>query len=687
MTQKLGPFFPPLEPLQAKNLRNALYRSLDALKKDGILGREAVLRKTMLEECKGDKFFELLALFSGIVLKKALASRPKDRGVSAVASKLATASTLSSEQQQSLLPLAIAHKAALVNVLKRKDEKRRRFAEFATLLDAKATEINHRIQKCRETPRARKLVVPQKEAEAIKKQLKENWVGNQKWLDVMLYGDDAQGENAFLTRPFSKVWHAVEQGHKMEHAVPETGLLENLQLRVEQQQSRLQKWQDFHGELQKEGLPSSSVPSEAPVPAREFRFDDHLQFQLRSDILVDAPNKRPLLRSKYHEIISELDDELAHIATRQHNHSTLPQIRRCSSSIVAPRSPARRTKSRSDSISDVSSTQPKIVKPQLPSKKQPHKVTSAQPSQHNEAAISSTVQSAELTAVQQYEQAHSQSTCDFLPPTAPPPRIDRSTGPTSPSLSPSLPSTQFSSDPPVLEPASPNNEEVLAAQIVSAIGEATPSPTKKAQPRMSLMERTRLSMAPHTFNPIPESPSLPELPLPSPLPISYPQLDPQLDPQASLLERTRLSMAAMSARPRASLAPKEKRRSTARQSIYPVNQFDTPRNRKSIMAIEEAKSSGQKTPKEDLFSDQVDYDRVFKSRPRVATSPVWGTPDAKGGVGGVDGEEDSGEEEFDEGVTGVDLADVDADENEDGDITVAWENSPSRGAGKRALLN
>jgi hypothetical protein len=96
------------------------------------------------------------------------------------------------------------------------------------------------------------------------------------------------------------------------------------------------------------------------------------------------------------------------------------------------------------------------------------------------------------------------------------------------------------------------------------------------------------------------------------------------------------------------------------------------------MAIEEAKSSEQKTPKEDLFSDQVDYDRVFKSRPRIATSPVWGTPDGRGG-----GREE--EEEFDEGVTGVDLADVDCDE--DGDVTVAWENSPLRGAGKRGVFS
>jgi hypothetical protein len=125
-----------------------------------------------------------------------------------------------------------------------------------------------------------------------------------------------------------------------------------------------------------------------------------------------------------------------------------------------------------------------------------------------------------------------------------------------------------------------------------------------------------------------------------------------------------------------------------------VNQFDTPRNRKSIQIIEEAKS-GEVTPKEDLFSDDIDYDRVFKSRPRVAHSPIMSPEeDARHGPG-IAAHEDKREHgdanrldidaydgEYDEGVTGLDLGDVDA-EDEDG-FTQAWENSPSRKAGVEA---
>ena len=93
-----------------------------------------------------------------------------------------------------------------------------------------------------------------------------------------------------------------------------------------------------------------------------------------------------------------------------------------------------------------------------------------------------------------------------------------------------------------------------------------------------------------------------------------------------------------------------------------MNQFDTPRGRKSIGLIEETRS-GEVTPKEELFSDDVDYERIFKSRPRIATSPVFSPPQA--------------EDDFDEGVTGIDLADVDQSDGEDGE-GYDWENSPSK---------
>ncbi|KAF2113453.1 HAUS augmin-like complex subunit 6 N-terminus-domain-containing protein [Lophiotrema nucula] len=698
-SQKLQPFFPPLEPLQSLNLRAALYRCLNELKKNGVLGREAVLRKTMLDECKGDKFFEVLSLFSTAVLKKVLAGRRDNPRKQAVTRRLATATTLPTDQQASLLPLAIAHKAALVNVLRRKEEKRNRYAQFATLLDAKLEEINSRNKKCLATPRSKKPTIPQAEAAAIKKQLQDHWIGNQKWLETMLHGDDAAMEDAFLQKPFKEVWHLIENGRKPQEVDPDIGLLENLQSRVEEQRSRLAKWQSFHNSLRNGSSKSNTLETRSQVPAKEFKFDNHVDLQLPSTAPDNEPTSQESLRSAYQDILSDMDEQLWRASNARYNRSVAPVMQRRGSSFSHSRSPARRKKSQPECLPkkpSFSATEKPPVQTSPLKKQSKDRIRSQAPPplpvttpMDSEATLvanaSNTVRTEVVGDPQRSSLGVSETSVGYTSDTLP--AADSSpSSPTPQAPDPRSPSPQppsyFPSEPPILEPPPQSHEEALADQIISSMDTATPSPTKK-QPRMSLLERTRMSMARNSnFPPITESPPSESTPLPE-LPN---QGGAQLDPRASLLERTRLSMAAMSQNPRQSQQSKnEKRKSSARQSLFPINQFDTPRNRKSIAVIEEQRS-GDRTPKEELFSDDVDYDKVFKSRPRVAQSPIFSPSVANAAEDDDDEDADDGDfsglgvDDYDEGVTGVDLDDVDADEDAEG-FTQAWENSPLRRAG------
>ncbi|RAQ99051.1 HAUS augmin-like complex subunit 6 N-terminus-like protein [Stemphylium lycopersici] len=710
--QKLQPFFPPLEPLQSLNLRAALYRCLNELKKNGILGRESVLRKTMLDECKGEKFYEVIAIFSNAVLKKVLVARDQSERNAAVARSLAMASMLPADQQRSLLPLAIAHKAALLNVLKKKEEKRRKYLEFEGLLDKKAEDINRRIRKSKETPRAKKPVVPQKEADAVKKQLKDNWIGNQQWLDVMLHGDDVQAEDAFLDNRFDKVWHMVEKGQKLQDVAPQTGLLENLQSRVKEQQDRLQKWKAFHEELKSESSATgTSADGKHVAPVKELKFDVHSQYQLpSSNQQVEVTSiKRPELRAEYRDILSDMDEDLLRAGKVKANPISTIIPRRRALSTKEQRSPPRSRKMTLTESVPASPTSP-IVPPKPKHLSRPNSLQKVpilpRPSQHvlaatpvdSEATLvgrNSTLRNAAPTTHHVDSPAQTQYEDKSAPVSAPPtpgavdqtPRSpeNRTTvtlalqeASPSPKASPrrlGSASPEYRSGPPVpnFEPPVLDPEEVLADQIINSIGNATPSPVKKPQPQMSLslLERTRMTMSrTNSFEPVPESPD----PLPSMAPLSIP---PSEDPDrhATLLERTRQSMAASQSMPRRTTSKKEKRVSSggshsSRHSLFPVNQFDTPRSRKSFESLEEKRSESiERTPTEHLFSDEVDYDRVFKSRPRIATSPIW-SPDGRGGVEGEDPD----------GVTGIDLADVDAsDDEEEG----SWMESPSRKRGFR----
>ncbi|EUC28557.1 hypothetical protein COCCADRAFT_9094 [Bipolaris zeicola 26-R-13] len=703
--QKLQPFFPPLEPLQSLNLRAALFRCLNELKKNGVLGRESVLRKTMLDECKGEKFYEILAIFSNVTLKKVLAARDGGSRNEAVARRLATAPMLPVDQQRSLLPLAIAHRAALINVLKKKEEKRRKYMEFEAMLDKKVEDINRCIRKCKDTPRAQKPAVSQKEADAVKRQLKDNWIGNQKWLNVMLHGEETHTGDAFLNTRFDKVWYMVEKGRKLEDVAPETGLLENLQLRVQEQQERLQKWKDFHEELQKDASGKENrVNSRHVAPIRELKFDTHSQYQLPSSkqTVEQTAIKRPAMRVEYRDILADMDVELEHAG----------KIRAGLVSTILPRrraSPAKEVKEVQEVQSPIPKRKPTLSEPVPASPTSPvvppkpkhlarpnslQKVpTLPKPSQHVAAAAASTPIDSEATLVGQASALrssppaarHAGSPIRKSPPPTPPRKkgtlktespeatvtLTVQKASPSPNERASNPLADYPSEPPVLDP-----EEVMADQIINSIGNATPSPVKKPQPRMSLslLERTRLTMShanssEHTL----ESP----LPLPSmappPLPANHP------NPAADLLERTRLSMVASQSLPRRTPSQPQRKPSGGRQSLYPVNQFDTPpRNRQSsaemlrqgsVEPVEGAEESPglERTPTEQLFSDEVDYDRVFKSRPLIATSPVWSP-------GGGDDDDDP------DGVTGIDLRDVDQDDDEEdgeGGYGGSWMDSPS----------
>jgi hypothetical protein len=679
----------------------------------------------MLDECKGEKFYEILALFSAAVLKKVLAARGANHRNAAVARKLATAPTLSNDAQRSLLPLAIAHKAALVNVLRRKEEKRRKFAEFEATLDTKANDINKRIRTCMDTPRAKRPAVQQRDADAIKRQLADNWIGNQKWLGIMLHGDQVQAGDAFLSNRFDKVWTMVERGRKLEDAAPEAGLLEDLQSRVQEQQSRLQKWRNFHDELRKDNAQASTTTQRAPTAIKDIRFDNHIQHQLPSAKQVEGGVvQRSALRTAYVDVLSDMDAELLRVSQAKPQKASTFFQRRRRSSASAPRSPIRtRTISKSGTTpkgppSSAWHPEPKtlVQEPKTlvseqkalfeglsvsnrtngPIRRTPSK---KETSIYSDSTLVGQLSSLQIAAphaqtatsprrqrFQQEPEPEPTPTPDVRAASSSPLASEGSPVPSQPTpySEPSpmeSPTPAFERSIPTLEAPNLNPEEALADQIITSIGNATPSPVKKPQPRMSmsLVERTRMTLSrTPSFEPVPESPD--DLPLAPPT-VLPPVANAELDNVATLLERTRLSMAAMSSRPRASLAlsqetaKKQKRKS--RSSLFPVNQFDTPRTRKSFEAIEAAKSS-EKTPKEDLLSGDIDYDRVFRSRPRIATSPIFSPEKHPMSYG-----EDLDEDAYDEEITGIDLGDVDQSDDEDDDgFTQTWANSPSRRAAK-----
>ncbi|KAK3954277.1 HAUS augmin-like complex subunit 6 N-terminus-domain-containing protein [Pseudoneurospora amorphoporcata] len=267
---KLKPFFPPLENVQSLNLRAALVRSLEQAKKNGVLGRDAIVRKTMLDECKGDRLEEILAVFSSAVLKKVVAEQQRNdprKRHPALAQALALEHLGYSGDRSELTALIVAHRASLCRSLKDKKVMRERLREFSEMLKIKEQAIADRRQRAQASQRRR-----QNEGKEISHEVKldvwrtvrNNWSGNERWLETLLHGDQNTRKDGVLSAPFDRVWRRVQAGRISELEDKSDSLLDELDDRVKSQEERLQRWQTFRqqtfGKTNKESITRESMP-------------------------------------------------------------------------------------------------------------------------------------------------------------------------------------------------------------------------------------------------------------------------------------------------------------------------------------------------------------------------------------------------------------------------------------------
>ncbi|KAF2098746.1 hypothetical protein NA57DRAFT_75984 [Rhizodiscina lignyota] len=627
---KLQPFFPPLEPLQSLNLRAALYRSLNELKKNGLLGREATLRKTMLDDCKGDKFTEVLAVFSTLVVKKRVAP-VKHMKQAPVALKTAVTNVPDAIQQRSLLPLAIAHKGSLVALLRRRDALKGRYASFSNSLDAKAQQLEEREQ----SSRASSLPSPpNSEVGQLQKQLTDSWVGNTNWIDIILHGEDDTGDQV-LRQPFEAVWYAASNGRQLETAVTSRGLQADLENRVEQQKKRLAYWHGIHHKVKDRLNTQDSGPTNANVSGISFTQHKGLKIGGEAEYEARGMGHDPPSRTEpnpYSNLLSTMKHRLANVsATTQastdarHALSPLP-----AKSPILSRPMQDRRKD-----SPVSDTRPRRNR-ELRSFNEPEAVQLSRVSTRTTASPDTKDPPKQLFQELSGYQANARVTTGAQ--LSPLGRAADNEGENNPQAGQPPHDIEHQKDSPITDASQfkATEEELRAQKIIAAIPNETPLPTQK--PAMSLTERTRLSIAhslPQFEKHDASSVSNTEVSHDHDSHDTPSQPSQELSRRASLLERTRLSMSRLPTgnppgqKSRKSMAP-----STAkRRSLYPVNQFETPRRQPSFTLTEEVEegSNGSTTPKEILFSGDAEYDSVFKSRPRVALSPVFSPQDVGAG--------------------------------------------------------
>jgi hypothetical protein len=597
-----------------------LFRCLNELKKNGVLGRESVLRKTMLDECKGDnKFMELLVVFSTAVLKRidaATTGTTRRRDVRSVAGKLAMASTLSTSQQGSLIPLSIAHAASLGNMLKQRQEKQERYSQFNGLLDSKRAQLHQRVKA---TVRHKRRESNVNEDSQIKKIVQENWVPgahSARWAQTLLTGDDVNAGDMPLQRPFEEVWEAVQEGRALGAEVGGVGLLAGLERRVQVQRERLMMWQEFHEGL-KDPDDQHFQRGQEDVSGAKFEFTRHQGLQF-GETGKERTRVSEAKANAYGDILVTLRTDIVN-ASRSRRHG--------GAGWTSKHEGGSEYRSH-DLFSPVKGSAPANAVQNVAKPIKPLSILEDRPS------LLAPAKKPELNGFKIKRLGRNDSKTD----TSLPPKKEASPPPIpEPAEVEERPLTPEMETPIKIIEASPLRHEetpTAADLIVSSVVNATPSPIKGKQ--MSLTERTRMSMAffkapdsvdsgiampPSTASADSDSDdTLPALPTT----IRDNDGEGNVQRRVSLLERTRLSMASLpNPQSRKSLAPRSKKR----ESLFPVNQFETPGKPRAGPEMKR-----DTTPTDRLFSEEAEYASVFRSRPRVAHSPIPSPSEGEGDV-------------------------------------------------------
>ncbi|KAJ5569582.1 uncharacterized protein N7459_009012 [Penicillium hispanicum] len=274
---KLRPFFPPLEPLQSVNLRAALFRALTELKKNGDLGRETILRKTSLDDCKGEKFDELLAVFSTAVLRKLVAVSANDMLWNPTMT-LSTASALSPTDYQNLIPLILAHQVSLSATGARRARVHETYDRFSRLLDNKKIELAERadINANHDAGQGNA------DAEGLARELRANWLGSEEWATALLDGGAHSSTDSFLELPFSQAWARAQASNEDGlRGGAKQDLVIDLEARVLRLRSRLRRWHEYNDTLRRKRDENGSGVDARPQESR-LLFRDHQSLTVAS---------------------------------------------------------------------------------------------------------------------------------------------------------------------------------------------------------------------------------------------------------------------------------------------------------------------------------------------------------------------------------------------------------------------
>ena len=579
------------------------------------------MRKSMFDDCKGEKVQELLASFSTIVLRKALAAG--DAGKVSIAGRLAIAKEVTTKEHESLLPLAIAHRASLTGLLQRKRELRARYQSFGRALGAKEKELDKRFEAVVQTQGfLDENPIPDNMVSRLSTLFEKHWQGDPELVTVVTQGEEHGLRDSLLDRPFHDIWPEVSNGNFDEKTGrTREGLLQDLEKRVANQESRLNQWKDFKEAIKRDTTPKV-MPKAQDLSLTRTTSNEQEHQKRRERDLVFSPRKSP----------RKSDWELKKLTNETSPTPAMPKMLKAgvkpSTSASRQLDPVPKAEAEDQAPEGQGRDSLDHASPSEPSCNGSHNSSFSEVSGvqlHDIVSPDNAVRFMDVGAISTTRsEPNDSAVCEDKDdnPSTPPLESAIASGP---NVISSVPD-DGDSEAKILD-----EDDVLAEQIISMTLNAAPTPAK---PKPSLSERTRQSIAfanPNQFQGLRADASSPFHASTTAPNQQVPQSDKTTSTTTTLLERTRQSISLLPSNPnpRTQASRKSSIHHERRSSkIYPTNPFETPRKQQA--------SNMKKglTPPEELFTPGAGYDSVFKSRPKVAFSPAVSPSPETGGEEG-----------------------------------------------------
>lgn len=182
--------------------------------------------------------------------------------------------------------MVLAHQSSLTRLLFTRRLSKSQWSSFNSFLDTKEAQISILSESLAQpTPDKSSKVLPRGYEDEVLRKWRNNWLGDQRWLDILLRGDPEHMRDRFFELPFEK---ALAKHHHFKNgligAVNGEVSLRALEKQVQEQKSRLKELRQIREEVLGAGpssgvtiSPKTGTDMETRVEEKKLRvvFDQH----------------------------------------------------------------------------------------------------------------------------------------------------------------------------------------------------------------------------------------------------------------------------------------------------------------------------------------------------------------------------------------------------------------------------